>query len=102
MRPAVTAHVKRSWALSGTVADARNVTSVPFGQLAVDVRVVVGRQGSVMDEFDDEIETTGGSLEGNSARLLKGRLIALTIHEKNLLTGFGCFSSLSSGDAEQV
>jgi hypothetical protein len=75
MKPAVTAHVKRSWELLGSLADARNVTSVPFGQLANDGRVVVGRQGSVMDEFDDEIETMGGSLQGNSARLLKGRLI---------------------------
>ena len=99
MRPAVTDHVKRSEEPSGSVADAANVTSLPLGQLADEMAVFVFGQGSVIDELDAWIETMGGRRQGYTARLLNGRLIPWIIHEKNLLTGFGCFSSLSGRHA---
>lgn len=99
MRPAVTDHVKRSSALSGTVADATNVTWLPLGQFDDEMAVFVFGQGSVIDELDAWTETMGGRLHRNTARLLNGRLIPWIIHEKNLRTGFGGFSSLSGRHA---
>ena len=61
--------------MSGSVAFAVNVTSLPAGQLTVEVAVFVSGQGLVMVEFEDWIETLGGRLQTTWGRLLKGRVI---------------------------